>query len=100
MTQTRLKPGPKPQPSPDIVVDTPTPKQRRGFAAMDPEKRRAIAAKGGGSVKPENRSFAKDRGLAISAGRKGGSASRGGGRKARADFDARRAAQKVAEQEE
>lgn len=51
------------------------PKARRGFAAMSPEKRIAIARKGGASVAPENRSYSKDRGLAISAGRKGGEAS-------------------------
>jgi hypothetical protein len=72
---------------PDIIVDPKpagAPKRGlRGFAAMDPEKRRLIARKGGASVKPHNRSFAKDRKLAISAGSKGGSASRGGGRKAR-----------------
>jgi general stress protein YciG len=61
----------------------PQPKQHRGFAAMDPEKRRAIAAKGGASVDPNNRSFAKNRTLAASAGRKGGEASRGGGRSKR-----------------
>lgn len=51
------------------------PKARRGFAAMDPETRRAIARKGGASVRPENRSFAKDRDLAARAGRKGGETS-------------------------
>lgn len=56
------------------------PKSRRGFAVMDPEKRRAIARKGGASVKAENRSFSKDHELAASAGRKGGETSRGGGR--------------------
>jgi hypothetical protein len=59
------------------------PKQRRGFACMDPEKRRAIARKGGASVRPENRSFSKDRDLSARAGRLGGEASRGGGRKPR-----------------
>ena len=53
---------------------------RRGFAAMDPERRREIARRGGASVPSEKRSFAQDRGLAASAGRKGGSVSRGGGR--------------------
>jgi general stress protein YciG len=53
---------------------------KRGFAAMDPEKRRAIAIKGGGSVPPEKRSFAKDRDLAKRAGSIGGTASKGGGR--------------------
>lgn len=52
-------------------------KQMRGFAAMSPERRRAIAAKGGASVNPENRSFSKNRNLAVTAGRKGGEASSG-----------------------
>ena len=54
----------------------------RGFAAMSPAKRKEIAKKGGASVPADKRSFAKDRDLAASAGRKGGEASRGGGRKA------------------
>jgi general stress protein YciG len=54
---------------------------RRGFAAMDPERRREIARRGGASVPSEKRSFAQDRGLAADAGRKGGAASRGGGRR-------------------
>lgn len=56
------------------------PRARRGFAAMSPDRRREIARKGGASVPGEKRSFAKDRDLAASAGRKGGEASRGGGR--------------------
>ncbi|MGI8841747.1 MAG: KGG domain-containing protein [Caulobacteraceae bacterium] len=52
---------------------------RRGFAAMDPERRREIASRGGASVPKEKRSFAKNRDLAADAGRKGGAASRGGG---------------------
>jgi len=43
-----------------------------GFASMDKEKQREIAAKGGHSVSPEERSFAKDPELATEAGRKGG----------------------------
>lgn len=58
------------------------PKSRRGFAAMDPEKRREIARKGGASVPPEKRSYFKDHELAARAGTKGGSSSRGGGRPA------------------
>ena len=54
---------------------------RRGFAAMDPERRREIARRGGASVPSDKRSFAQDRTLAADAGRKGGSASKGGGRK-------------------
>ena len=44
----------------------------RGFASMDDDKQREIASKGGHSVKPEDRSFAKDHELAVEAGRKGG----------------------------
>ncbi|HEY3799661.1 MAG TPA: general stress protein [Caulobacteraceae bacterium] len=54
---------------------------RRGFAAMDPERRREIARRGGASVPSEKRSFAQNRDLAADAGRKGGAASRGGGRR-------------------
>ena len=50
----------------------------RGFAAMDEEKQRAIASKGGKSVPQEKRSFSQDRELAAQAGRKGGQNSRGG----------------------
>jgi len=56
----------------------------RGFAAMSPAKRKEIARKGGASVPAEKRSFSKDKDLAAAAGRKGGEASRGGGRKAQA----------------
>jgi len=63
-----------------ISKRTGKPSQRRGFAAMTPERRREIAKKGGSAVKAENRSFAKDRDLAASAGKKGGEASRSGGR--------------------
>ena len=45
-------------------LDTERPRGRRGFAAMDPERRREIARKGGASVPSEKRSFAKDRDLA------------------------------------
>jgi general stress protein YciG len=55
-------------------------RSRRGFAAMDPERRKEIARKGGASVPGEKRSFTRDRDLAANAGRKGGSSSRGGGR--------------------
>lgn len=53
-------------------------KSRRGFASMDPERRREIARKGGASVKPENRSFARNPSLAATAGRIGGLAKPGG----------------------
>ena len=45
---------------------------KRGFAAMDQQKQREIASKGGQSVPSEKRSFSKDPGLAAQAGRKGG----------------------------
>lgn len=47
-------------------------KSRRGFASMTPERRKEIASMGGKSVAPENRSFAKSRDLARSAGKSGG----------------------------
>ena len=42
---------------------------RRGFAAMDKERQREIARKGGASVPDDKRSFSQDRDLAASAGR-------------------------------
>jgi general stress protein YciG len=51
----------------------------RGFAAMDEDKQREIARKGGASVPDDKRSFSQDRDLASEAGRKGGEASHGGG---------------------
>ena len=56
---------------------------RRGFAAMDKDRQREIARKGGASVPDEKRSFSQDRDLAAAAGRKGGEASHGGGRSSR-----------------
>ena len=47
-------------------------RSKRGFAAMDSQKQREIASKGGQSVPSEKRSFSKDPGLAAEAGRKGG----------------------------
>ncbi len=52
------------------------PKAKRGFAVMDPDRRREIAARGGASVPAEKRSFSKSRDLAVSAGRTGGSATK------------------------
>ena len=72
--------GTAPMPHP---TDPATGKQRRGFAAMDPEKRRLIATKGGASIPAAKRAFSVNRDLAATAGRKGGEASRGGGRPAR-----------------
>ena len=39
---------------------------------MDKKRQKEIATKGGLSIKPENRSFSRDRELAAAAGRKGG----------------------------
>lgn len=62
----------------------------RGFASMDPARQREIASKGGQSVSAEKRSFSQNRDLAAQAGRKGGQASHGGGRSARAEDDGKR----------
>ena len=53
-------------------VKSPNTPRPRGFAAMSLEKRRAIAAKGGASVAPEQRTFSRNADLARSAGRLGG----------------------------
>lgn len=47
-------------------------KSTRGFASMDPEKRREIARKGGTAVPANKRAFAQNRQLASDAGRTGG----------------------------
>ncbi len=57
----------------------------RGFAAMSKERRTEIARKGGASVPADKRSFATQGGLAAAAGSKGGTVSRGGGRKPASD---------------
>jgi general stress protein YciG len=54
---------------------------KRGFASMDPARQREIARKGGASVPREKRSFSQDRSLAAEAGRKGGEASHGTGKR-------------------
>jgi len=46
--------------------------RNRGFAAMDQQKQRDIASKGGQSVPAEKRSFSQNHALAAAAGRKGG----------------------------
>ena len=58
-----------PQPTPETPARRPA---LRGFAAMDADRRREIARKGGKSVPDEKRSFTQDRSLAAEAGRKGG----------------------------
>lgn len=57
-----------------------TAKSRKGFASMSPERRRAIAAKGGAAVPANKRSFSQDRDLAQRAGAIGGASSHAGGR--------------------
>lgn len=52
------------------MTEDATPKARRGFAAMDPEKRRELARKGGASVPGHKRAYSTDRGLASTAGKK------------------------------
>ena len=54
------------------------PKSRRGFAAMDPAKRSAIARLGGAAVPAEKRAFTKDRALAVASGRRGGQTKKSG----------------------
>lgn len=68
---------------------TPKTPARRGFAAMDKDRQREIARKGGASVPDEKRSFSQDRDLAAAAGRKGGEASHGGGRATRSSETSR-----------
>lgn len=56
-----------------MTLETESPKAKRGFALLSPERRRDISARGGASVPAEKRSFSKNRDLAASAGRAGGS---------------------------
>lgn len=46
----------------------------RGFALLSPEQRREIASRGGRAVRPEDRTFSRDRAYARRMGRKGGAA--------------------------
>lgn len=56
------------------MTDTPIPRLR-GFAAMSPERRRELAAKGGAALEPHQRAFSRGRSLAARAGAIGGAAS-------------------------
>jgi general stress protein YciG len=47
-------------------------KSKKGFAAMDPEKRRAIASKGGRHAQRSGKAHRWDEAEAVEAGRKGG----------------------------
>lgn len=55
--------------------------KRRGFASMDPEKQRNIAQKGGKAAHEKGTAHQWTSDEARIAGRKGGEASHGGGRK-------------------
>lgn len=56
----------------DGEKDNDTEGPKRGFAALDENKRRELASRGGKSVPPERRKFSTDPLFASSAGRKGG----------------------------
>lgn len=51
-----------------------TDKQKRGFALLDPERRKEIASKGGKSSAPEKRYYSTHKEAARVAGARGGSA--------------------------
>jgi uncharacterized protein len=57
-------------------TSAPVAPKKRGFGGMDPEKRKMISSLGGRAVRPENRSFSRNKDLARSAGKKGGSYSK------------------------
>jgi len=59
-----------------MATDTQT-KSRRGFAAMDPDQQREIAAKGGRAAHEKGTAHQFTPEEAREAGRKGGQASRG-----------------------
>ena len=79
MAENQNSPPHHPPPHSETRTDSPTPVRSsgRGFAAMDPERQREIARKGGRSVPDEKRSFSQNRELAAAAGRKGGQESGG-----------------------
>jgi uncharacterized protein len=58
----------------------------RGFASMDPEKQREIARKGGRAAHQRGTAHEWTSEEAQGAGRKGGEASHGGGRKKKTRF--------------
>lgn len=64
--------------SPTKIPTTDKPKQKRGFASMDPERRRQIAGLGGKASHAKGTGHEWDKAAAAEAGRKGGLASRGG----------------------
>ena len=62
------------------TTDTPKPKQRRGFAAMSLEKRRALAAAGGKASHAKGTGHKWTTEEAREAGRRGGAASHASGK--------------------
>lgn len=78
MTKTWKDPAGAPMPTDKV-------KKLKGFAAMNPERRREIAKLGGAGVPADKRSFSTNRDLAATAGAKGGATSHGGGRKPASD---------------
>jgi general stress protein YciG len=60
------------------TAETPRKKQRRGFAAMDPNKQKEIASKGGKASHEKGTGHEWSSESARDAGRKGGLASHGG----------------------
>jgi len=62
----------------DDTNDVPKPKSRRGFASMDPEKRREAARKGGRTAQERGTGYRFTTETAIEAGKIGGRISRGG----------------------
>lgn len=66
----------------ETAETTPPAKQRRGFAAMTPERQREIASKGGKASHEKGTGHEWNAQAAREAGRKGGIVSRGGKGKA------------------
>lgn len=60
--------------SPETATDNTTsaPKQRRGFAAMSPERRKELASKGGAAAHAQGKAHRFTSEKAREAGRKGG----------------------------
>ncbi len=57
-----------------VATETKPEKKKRGFAVMDPEKRRAIARRGGRAVHDQGKAHRFTHEQAVEAGRKGGAA--------------------------
>lgn len=56
------------------MTDEMKPKRKGGFGSMSPERLKEVSSKGGSSVAPDKRTFAKDPVAAADAGRAGGRA--------------------------